>query len=127
MYKVYKFADIPFGVTFNGEYTLKKNAQYQTDEKPLFDITITNLDVELERQAYIKINNKEFNYKDDILEHTAIYRKFVENATDYGVVLFHGSSIEYKGRAYIFVAPSGTGKSTHVKLAKQVFGLRLLK
>lgn len=122
MYKVYKFADIPFGVTFYGEYTLKKNAEYETEEKPLFDVSVNKEDIELERETYIKINNEDFKHPESILEHTAIYRKFVEKAVEYGVVLFHGSAIEYKGRAYLFVAPSGTGKSTHVKLITEVFG-----
>lgn len=34
----------------------------------------------------------------------------------------HGAAVLYKGKAYLFTAPSGTGKSTHVRLWKQLFG-----
>lgn len=41
----------------------------------------------------------------------------------YGIVL-HASAVELDGKAYLFSAPSGTGKSTHTKLWKQMFGER---
>jgi hypothetical protein len=34
----------------------------------------------------------------------------------------HCSSIEYEGKGYIFSAPSGTGKSTHVRLWRELYG-----
>lgn len=34
----------------------------------------------------------------------------------------HSSSVAYGGKAYMFSADSGTGKSTHTKLWQQVFG-----
>ncbi len=38
-----------------------------------------------------------------------------------GLVL-HASAAVYNGKAYLFTAPSGTGKSTHTQLWKKVFG-----
>ena len=37
-------------------------------------------------------------------------------AFNHGVVLFHGSVVAVEGKAYLFAAPSGTGKTTHTKL-----------
>lgn len=34
----------------------------------------------------------------------------------------HGAAIVYKGKGYLFTAPSGTGKSTHIRLWKQLLG-----
>ena len=34
----------------------------------------------------------------------------------------HCSSIEYEGKGFIFSAPSGTGKSTHIKLWRELYG-----
>ena len=31
----------------------------------------------------------------------------------------HGAAIEYEGKGYIFTAPSGTGKTTHISLWKK--------
>lgn len=38
-----------------------------------------------------------------------------------GFVL-HSSAVAYKGKAYLFSAPSGTGKSTHTTIWQKVFG-----
>lgn len=121
MYKTYKFASVPFGANFEFDYTLKKNKDYETSDAPLFTVSVNSDDIELERKLYLETGEVDNGKLEPLLEHTAIYRKFVEKAIDYGIVLFHGSAIEYKGRAYLFVAPSGTGKSTHTKLAKEVF------
>jgi hypothetical protein len=34
----------------------------------------------------------------------------------------HGASISYDDKAYLFTAPSGTGKSTHIRLWKKYLG-----
>lgn len=39
-----------------------------------------------------------------------------------GAGVFHSSAISYKGNGILFSAPSGTGKSTHTSLWKDVFG-----
>lgn len=39
-----------------------------------------------------------------------------------GVLLVHGSAVVTGGRAYLFIAPSGTGKSTHTQLWCEALG-----
>ena len=39
-------------------------------------------------------------------------------------MLFHGSAVAVDGEGYLFTAHSGTGKSTHTRLWKQLFGDR---
>lgn len=36
--------------------------------------------------------------------------------------MLHASAVVYEGKAYLFSAPSGTGKSTHTTLWRKVFG-----
>ena len=36
--------------------------------------------------------------------------------------MLHSSAVCYEGRAYLFSAPSGTGKSTHTEIWQRVFG-----
>jgi hypothetical protein len=38
--------------------------------------------------------------------------------------MLHGSAVSMDGRAYLFTAPCGTGKSTHTKLWRELFGER---
>lgn len=40
----------------------------------------------------------------------------------HGVLLVHGSAVVTGGKAYLFIAPSGTGKSTHTRLWCETLG-----
>ncbi|KAB7789001.1 hypothetical protein [Bifidobacterium leontopitheci] len=44
----------------------------------------------------------------------------------FGRLTFHGACIEYAGRAYVFTAFSGTGKSTHIRLWRRYLGPSVL-
>lgn len=50
------------------------------------------------------------------LETLALLRRISEKLVDYDTILFHGSAIAVNGKAYLFTAPSGTGKTTHSRL-----------
>ena len=116
---VYKFAEVPVGIEFRGKYFEKKSMEYLAEgETPKFCISVNLQDLMYE-QEHAEDNTR---YPQDYLEYIAIYRKFCEKVLDYGVVLCHGSVVEYKGNAYMFTAPSGTGKSTHARLWRENFG-----
>lgn len=63
-------------------------------------------------------------WRDSYLEQLALYRKIAEGLLPRGILLFHGSTLAVDGKAYIFTAPSGTGKSTHRRLWQERFGSR---
>ena len=44
----------------------------------------------------------------------------------WGRMILHASAVVYQGKAYVFCAPSGTGKSTHAALWEKHFGARIL-
>lgn len=56
------------------------------------------------------------------LESLAVYRKICERLVQDDIVLFHCSALRFRGKAYLFTAPSGTGKSTHTRLWREHFG-----
>lgn len=118
MRDVYKFGGIPVLVKYRGQYFGDVCKGYLSEEEPLFEILATDEDLEYEREHA----EEKIEYSKSYLEHTAVYRKFCEKAVDYNVVLCHGSVLEYKGEAYLFTAPSGTGKSTHTRLWRECFG-----
>lgn len=43
---------------------------------------------------------------------------------EYDTVLFHGSCVAVDGAGYLFTAKSGTGKSTHTRLWRELLGSR---
>jgi len=65
------------------------------------------------------------NYSDKYLETLALYRKIAERIIDFGIILFHGSTLSVDGEAFLFTAKSGTGKSTHTRLWREKFGDRV--
>ena len=51
-------------------------------------------------------------------------RQFYRELRRFGGLMLHASAVELDGKAYLFSAPCGTGKSTHTRLWQQVFGER---
>lgn len=58
----------------------------------------------------------------DAMESQAYGVSFFKQQPDHGSLSFHASAIMMDGEAYLFSAPSGTGKSTHTRLWQKRFG-----
>ena len=103
-------------------------ADYRYSGTADFSIRITRKDIEYEgnksRNEDIKEGIPIRNFSDDYLETLAVYRKIADKMIDYDTVLFHGSVIAVDGIGYLFTAKSGTGKSTHTRLWRELFGER---
>ncbi len=101
---------------------------YLCDEAPHFSITITPADIVFERQKSAQEDVLEGipvrNFSDAYLETIAVQRKIAEELFDYDTLLFHGSVVAVDGAAYLFTAKSGTGKSTHTRLWRELLGQR---
>lgn len=65
-------------------------------------------------------------YALDATEETIAYmesgRQFASRLLHFDGFYLHASAVEVDGSAYLFSAPSGTGKSTHTRLWQQMFG-----
>lgn len=64
-------------------------------------------------------------FDEEYLEILAIYRKIAEQMPYRNTFLFHGSAIAVDGEGYLFTAKSGTGKSTHARLWRDLLGDRV--
>ncbi len=103
---------------------------YLSDGKaPDISVAISPVDIAFERKKSAEERALEglapYDFPNEYLETLALYRKISENLISRGIILFHGSSISMDGRGYIFTAKSGTGKSTHAKIWRRVFGSRV--
>ena len=115
----YEFAGKIVEVNSLNEAVHKYCAAYLSDAPADFSVTTTQEDIEYER------NRSEIpGCPDGYLEELAVYRKISEKMPSYDTVLFHGSVVAVDGEAYLFMAASGTGKSTHVALWRKLFGER---
>ena len=103
---------------------------YLLEGKSDFLVEITPEDIEFERNVNIKANEQDGiygrNFLDSNLEIIAVQRKITEALFEYDTVLFHGSVIAVDGAAYLFTAKSGTGKSTHTRLWREMLGERAI-
>ncbi len=101
---------------------------YLTEEEPLFTISMEQEDLVREQQISEPGRRAEgrppYALTSPHLESLALYRKLAERMTERDVLLFHGSVVAVDGQAYLFTAPSGTGKSTHARLWREAFGDR---
>lgn len=98
--------------------TAEDEAQYRALLGRQTPISVSEAEIEREQTAGD-------HFPADYLESLAIYRKICTLLLPLDVVLFHCSALEMDGRAYLFTAPSGTGKSTHAALWRKVFGQRV--
>lgn len=103
-------------------------ARYVSRDPAAFAVTVTRED--LERERYFRdAEAAEEGFKprkvtDPFLERLAIQRKFAEDLMHHGTLMVHGSAVALDGVGYVFTARCGTGKSTHTRLWREVFGDR---
>ncbi len=64
------------------------------------------------------------NIPEYFLEEQALLFSLAEALPMHNAALFHGSAICVDDKAYLFLAPSGTGKSTHTRLWREMLGER---
>ena len=120
---VYRIAEINIEITPKSHYLKNQLADLLTNAKADFRVDITRADLENELAIYRRTTQSNSDISFGICESLAVYRKICRKIiTDYNGILMHGAVIGYKGKAYLFTAPSGTGKTTHIRLWKQYFG-----
>ena len=94
-----------------------------------FAVAASEEDLEREQEENERANStpgrKAARLSDGYAEFIALHRKISDAMLRREILLFHGSTVEVDGRAYLFTAPSGTGKSTHARLWGEVLGERM--
>ena len=101
---------------------------YLTQRKPEFFVEVTEEDL-IRQQAALGqeadddgLRRRKFT--DPCWERTVIQEKIAGQLLERDTLLLHGSTVAVDGQAYLFTAPCGTGKSTHTRLWRELFGDR---
>lgn len=93
---------------------------YLTDGPADMAVTITPDDIEHEKTINVREAQLEgivvVDYPDSYLETLAVYRKIVTKMLEFDTFLMHGAVVAEGDKAWLFTAPSGTGKTTHINL-----------
>lgn len=113
---LYKIAGV--NVEMNPRYpkTLRQSAEYISDSSEKADIIINLTDEFLEARH---LENPQLSIED--CEYVWTGGDFYEALPEFGGFMLHASAVVYKDMAFLFSAPSGTGKSTHTQLWLKAF------
>ncbi|MGM9523043.1 MAG: hypothetical protein ACI3VU_01335 [Faecousia sp.] len=111
---VYKIADLIVHMDTFGR-TLRQAEPYRIADAPA-DLTIHSTPEAL-RQKHPHLSLEDCEY-------LSTGGRFYRQLADFDGMMLHASSVVVDDRAYLFSAPCGTGKSTHVRLWLKLFGER---
>lgn len=123
-----QIAGHPVGVCAGFASTRDYCRNYLTGDAPVFSITVTPedlstqqrlLDEEAEREGF-----RRRKFTEPFLERTAIQYGIAGFLFSQNILLLHGSALTVDGRGYLFMAKSGTGKSTHTRFWREMLGER---
>lgn len=123
-----ELAGCPIQVTGQFASTRDYCRDYLTEKAPAFSISITPEDLAAEQaEAFLEADREGLKrriFSDPFLERTAIQRKAADRLLDREILLLHGSTVAVDGQAYLFTGACRSGKSTHTRLWREVFGER---
>lgn len=113
MTKYYKIADLMVEMDSFGR-TIDQATQYEAEKTETIDIKIESY--------WPKLKEKYPTISDNEGEYLGTGKSFYKQLVDYDGLMLHASAVVVNNRAYLFSAPSGTGKSTHTSLWLKQFG-----
>ena len=116
--KRYKIADLQVDMAVSGR-TLAQAAPYLCPSALPADMTIA-----LDPEAMLAKNPQLGDT--DVAEYMATGIYFARRVLDFAGYYLHSSAVVLDGKAYLFTAPSGTGKSTHTEKWIRLFGAHYL-
>ncbi|MDO4607816.1 MAG: hypothetical protein Q4B40_01320 [Clostridia bacterium] len=112
-----KIADLKIKINYKYDFFKEFCSEYISNENDSFDICVKSNDEDIENE------HKAVPTADvAVCESLCIYRAIANQLPAFERFVFHGAAIEYNKGAYLFTAPSGTGKTTHINLWKKNLG-----
>lgn len=113
---IYRIADL--GVDMNPTYPLlqKQAAPYRVEDTAVdVRLYLSEADLDEKDRLHPHLTREECEY-------FFLGAQFYTYLLDHSGCLLHASAVALDGKAYLFSAPCGTGKSTHTGLWRQYFG-----
>jgi hypothetical protein len=112
----YRIAGLTVEMDVTGR-TAQQAEAYKVDFDGVADMTVRcNAEETLKRNPQLETL--------DLAEYIATGTVFARKMLDFQGFQLHSSAVELDGKAYLFSAHSGTGKSTHSRLWQSLFGER---
>ncbi len=118
---IYRIAQMNIAVEPRFAYTKNLMADYLVeDTESELTVIVTDEMIAYEQALGMKIHGE--RQHEGVCESVAILRVICDHIIRRGGFFLHCSCVKYHGKAIIFTAPSGTGKSTHAALWMRHFG-----
>ncbi len=115
--KMHRIADLNVALRYKEKILSEQAPAYEIEPDAKPDLVI-NLSEGL--LNFLQEKNPELDA--DWIEYIYTGADFFDKIPGFDAFMLHSSAVEYKGKAYLFSAASGTGKSTHTELWLKVFG-----
>ncbi len=115
MEKYYKAAGLVFRMESSG-MTAERAERYRCAPQKTVDFEI--------KVTWNRLKEKYPNITDNTAEYLATGFCFYRNLLNFNGLMLHSSAVVVDGKAYLFSADPGTGKSTHTNLWLKAFGDR---
>ena len=118
-HKIFKIeiAELVVEVKSKFEFCKRKCSDYIVSDDNLPDIIATASEDEISKEK----SQLSLDASDGYCEDICLYRSIAEQLPSLDRAVFHGAAVEAGGKGYIFTAPSGTGKTTHIRLWLEFF------
>lgn len=112
------------------ELNVRMESRYAPTRRYCSDYIVDATDAEIAAQTSDDEIDAELKLYDsphgrEYCESICLYRSIAEKLPLFDRFVFHGAAVMAAGKGYIFTAPSGTGKTTHVGLWLETFGDRV--
>ena len=107
-------AGLAIGLDTDCDYVRRMCDRFLTEEAPDFTVRASAEEIAAEQKVC--------GCSASVAEFVCLYRAIAERLPDYDRFVLHGATLRTGGKAYIFTAKSGTGKSTHVRLWLERYG-----
>ena len=114
---IYNIAGLNVKMDCESKLCLTRGKQYEVSDDVTPDIVINRDEERIKRNAeqYPQMTLDEWEYM-------IFGSGFYNNIINFDGMMLHASAVVVDGKAYLFSAPCGTGKSTHTSLWLKLFG-----
>ena len=113
MYELYiDIAELNVCMLCNYPYAQRLCSDFIIDPRQAdMTVSVTAEEIRAEQEQYT-----EATFSEGYCEGICLYRAIAERLPEFEGFVFHGAAVTVGEKGYIFAAPSGTGKTTHISL-----------